>query len=212
MNILQSCNLFVALVSLVFVLYHLWFIRVKAFVTRKRICTHFCKHLAQNGATLNTLGPGIFVLAVIFDYLNKHAIVCIRAFTHTHTHITPYTMLLHLNTQPSIQLHTHVHSCGYYQQCSAEAPGLSGPYGVAVTRGGRAYLGPRPLPRPQALAPGAGKQMPCEPPVWHISVANAYSVKWLRDRLLNQTVHLSVCLWVNACVCAGHTADGSKGF
>ncbi|KAI4829384.1 hypothetical protein KUCAC02_023426, partial [Chaenocephalus aceratus] len=48
--------------------------------------------------------------------------------------------------------------------CSAEAPGMSGPHGVEVTRGGRAYLGPRPLPRPHALAPGAGRQMPCRPP------------------------------------------------
>ncbi|CAB1443498.1 unnamed protein product [Pleuronectes platessa] len=47
---------------------------------------------------------------------------------------------------------------------------------VAVTRGGRAYLGPRPLPRPRALASGAGRQMPCRPPATQQMEVKAFSM------------------------------------
>jgi len=140
----------------------------------KHICTHFCERLAAKCTTSNSSETGIFVLAVIFDFLGKCANVCIPACsqpTYKHTSTKPS---LSTHTHPSN--HTHTHSCGYYQRRSAEAPGLSGPHGVAVTRGGRAYLGPRPLPRPHALAPGAGRQMPCRLPVWRVSVAKANSV------------------------------------
>ena len=170
-----------------FVWYHWWLWRARASLTRRHICTHFCEHLALNCAvTLSTSGTGIFCLSCDIWLFGQTSKPCASLHAsaptaRTHTRITLTEPFL-LNTHPSIQphththTHTHIHSCGYYQRCSAEASGLSGPHGVAVTRGGRAYLGPRPLPRPRALAPGAGRQMPCRPPVWHVSVAKAYSV------------------------------------
>lgn len=165
---LQSCNSFVSLYILL--LCH-------------TTSSHLSEHLASNcTATFKYFRDRHFCLNCAI-WLFGQTCKCMHPLctlptpphptpgTHTPTHTSP-------SEHQSIQWHTytHVHSCGYYQRCSAEAPGLSGPHGVAVTRGGRAYLGPRPLPRPHALAPGAERQMPCKPPVWRVSVAKAYSV------------------------------------
>lgn len=98
-------------------LHHLWFLKAKPFLMSKHICTHVCEHLALKCATFNTSGQGIFVLAVIFDYLDKHASVCIGACshpptqTHAHTriHASLLTKHLPLNTHPSI----HPTTCTY---------------------------------------------------------------------------------------------------
>lgn len=106
-----------ALYVFFFPLHYLWFLKAKPFLMSKHICTHVCEHLAVKCATFNTSGQGIFVLAVIFDYLDKHASVCIGACSHpptqTHAHTRIHASLLtkHLppNTHPSI----HPTTCTY---------------------------------------------------------------------------------------------------
>ncbi len=134
---------------------------------RKHICRNFCEYLAPTcTSTFNTLRGRHFCLSCdiwLFGQTCKCVHSCMpstHTHTHTHTHhlnrasISQYTPI-HL-TPPTTHTHirSHIHSCGYYQRCSAEAPGLSGPYGVAVTRGGRAYLSP-PAP-PSAPRIGSG--------------------------------------------------------
>lgn len=80
-------------------------------------------------------------------------------FEQTSSCILAPLPLLASSTKPPFDTQTHTR-LRILSECSAEAPGLSSPHGGAVTGGGQAYLGPRPLPQPPALAPGAGRQMP----------------------------------------------------
>lgn len=94
-----------------------------------------------------------FLLAVIFYNLDKQVQASWRP---------PTSCLLNQNL-PLTHKHTHTR-LRILSARSAEAPGLSSPHGGAVTGGGQAYPGPRPLPQSPALAPGAGRQMPCRNP------------------------------------------------
>lgn len=122
------------------------FLRAKALLKRKHICTHFCEHLAIRCRTFNTSGTNpfwklfIFVLATIVKCAKARAPVNVPT-AHTCTLLWILSVVLSWGSRP-----------------------LQSPQSIALTRGGRAYLGPRPFPRPYALAAGVGRQMPFRPP------------------------------------------------
>jgi len=148
------------------------------------ISVHLCEHLASKVQHFKGL-QGHFCVSCDFLIFGQTC-VCIF-YPHSHplnltspsdTHPSNNTRS-HTRTYTLTHTHTHTHTYTHVDIiCDAQLKLHACPVPTVGRWPGEEELisAPGPPPWSFALAPGAGRQMPCRPPVWRVTVAKVYSI------------------------------------